>query len=235
MNPGFYISLIASCLLWSAASRAGAQTPVFLDTFGNGVAADSEAVPVFLTLSKPANITIAEAGGALVITVGGAACPNGTLSPHVRSGNPSQAFNFFSLQLQFAADLTLTGTAPANQSLMRFALTGSNQSNFSAEDACAVRLRADNLVTISLKQDRTSISPESVVTLVNNVNVGSTIIGFTLTLDATNYTLVVAHIGGSGSTTFSGGSLILPVNQPGCGTWLLLAEDSTALPKLTQP
>ena len=36
--------------------------------------------------------------------------------------------------------------------------------------------------------------------------------------------------------TRSGDSLILPVNQPGSGTWLLLlAEDATALPKLTQP
>lgn len=35
--------------------------------------------------------------------------------------------------------------------------------------------------------------------------------------------------------TRSGGSLILPVNQPGAGTWLLLlAEDATALPKPTQ-
>lgn len=36
--------------------------------------------------------------------------------------------------------------------------------------------------------------------------------------------------------TRNGGSLILPVNQPGSGTWLLLlAEDPAALPKPTQP
>ncbi len=190
-------------VLLAAAIPAAAQTIVFKDTFSNGVAADSEAIPGFWTLSQPAHTTIAETNGALVITAGGAASPNGTLSPHVRSGNPSQAFNFFNQQLRFAADIALTGTAPTNQCLMRFALTGSNQSSFDAEDVFAVRLRGDNLVTISRKQDRASIAVETVMTLTNS-NVGSTPTGFTLTLDATNYTLVVTHSGGNASTTFSG-------------------------------
>lgn len=197
-----FLRFLLSCGLFAAS--AVAQTPIFFDTFENGAVTNGEVIPVFWTPSSPANTTVAETGGALVITAGGLASPNGTLAPHLRSGNPSAQFNFFHGPLRFAASVAIGGTAPANQSLVRFALTGNNAANYSAEDVLAVRLQGDNRVSLSVKQDRAAISPEAVTLLINAAGVGSTVTGFELTLDATNYTLVVAHTGGAGSTAFNG-------------------------------
>lgn len=197
-------SRLVACHALLSAAWASAQTPIFFDTFENGAVTNGEVIPAFWTPSAPANTTVAETGGALVITAGGPASPNGTFAPHLRSGNPSAQFNFFRGQLRFAAAVGIAGTAPANQSLVRFALTGNNAANYSAEDVLAVRLQGDNRVSLSVKQDRPAISPEGVTLLINAANVGSTITGFELTLDATNYTLVVTHAGGAGSTAFNG-------------------------------
>lgn len=199
-----YSSLRFLFALGLFAASAIAQTPVFFDTFENGAVTNGEVIAAFWTPSAPANTTVAETGGTLVITAGGPASPNGTLAPHLRSGNPSAQFNFFRGQLRFAATVGIAGTAPANQSLVRFALTGNNAANYSAEDVLAVRLQSDNRVSLSVKQDRAAVSPEGVTLLINAANVGSTITGFGLTLDATNYALVVAHTGGAGSTAFNG-------------------------------
>jgi hypothetical protein len=191
-------------MLLLAACHAVRQTPVFFDTFENGVVTNSEVITAFWTVGAPTNTAVAEAGGGLVVTAGGMTSPNGTLAPLLRSGNPSAQFNFFQRRLRFASAIGIGGTAPSNQCLMRFALTGSNAGNWSADDALAVRLQGDNRVSLSVKQDRANLSPEGGTLLINSANVGSTITGFELTLDATNYTLVVTHAGGSGSTAFNG-------------------------------
>ncbi len=183
-----------------------AQTPVFSDTFSNGVLEDSDVIPgAWPANSIPANTTATESGGKLVITAGGAGSPNGTLLPSLRSGTPTADFNFFRKQLRFAVDLELTGDVPTlTQRQARFVLCSTTGSSNSADDAIAVRVRGDNTVALSAKQNKPNANTESVAALVSDAAVGGTVTRFELTLDATYYTLTVFHTGASGSASWSG-------------------------------
>ena len=191
--------LAASGLLCTAT----AQIPVFTDSFDNGSVSDSDAITAFWTLDTPTHTTIEEVGEALVMTAGGPESPNGGLTCRIRSIIPGQDFNFFRQKLVFSSDLSFSGTATDSQSLVRFALTSLGGIHW-AKDAFSIRLQANHRVTVSVKQNRSSAMPENVTTLHNSVNVGSEITGFDLTLDSLNYTLVVRHAGGTGSTVLNG-------------------------------
>lgn len=193
-----YLMLIASIGL----SATAAQKQIFVDTFANGIPADSDGITGFWTTHVPANTTLVETGGDLILTAGGPASSDGFLSAHVRSGVPESRFNFFRHQLRFECDFTLGGTVPPSQSMLRFVLTGSNQGNYAAEDAFTVRLAGNNHVIIARKQNRPAAPAENVT--LASAHVGASITGFTLKLDAENYTAVIRHEEGEGSTTLSG-------------------------------
>ncbi len=184
----------------------GAETPVFIDTFGNGAAADSDFVSAAWPSSAvPANTSIAESGGQLILSAGGPASPDGVLTVALRSGAPAAPLNFFRQRLRFDAVLAIGGDAPTlSQRQARFALASSDAISYSAEDALSIRFRGDNTVALGVKLDRPAINAESVALLINNAAVGGAISGFSLALDATEYALTVYHSGGSGSTAFNG-------------------------------
>lgn len=189
--------IIAIIVLGAGTMTGQAQIPVFSDTFENGSVTNSEAVTGFWTPVIPSNCTISETGGKLMMTAGDAASGNGVYSTYLYS-TTSDDFNFFKRKLCFSADVSLSG----NYGLLRLALTGVAGSNYSVEDALAVSFSIYNTVTLGVKQDRANTSPEAVTALVNNITLPGLPTHFDLTLDATDYTLVVYYSGGN--QTFTG-------------------------------
>lgn len=182
---------------------AQAQIPIFVDNFDNGVASNSDTITAFWTPITNAYSAVTEPSGKLVITAGDASTYTGVVAPRMYSGNPSDEYNFFKRKLRFSADVTIAGDVPS-QSNLRFALSGGAGSIYYEEDALAVLFTADQKVTFSYKQDRSYTGVESGTKLVNAVAIGGPVTGFDLTLDSTNYTLVVRYQGGAGASTFSG-------------------------------
>lgn len=196
--------LLAIFMLWGGmADVIFAQIPVFQDTFENGVVANSDFTTKAWMITVPTSASITESGGKLNVVAGGPSSTGGVISPLLYSGSPCDAYNFFKRKLRFTANIAITGTV-ANQSYLRCALVGTSGSNYSVDDALVLLFKADNTVTLSVKQDRPNTSTESVNALVNGVNMGSTITGFDLTLDSQNYTLNVIFQGGTGSATYTG-------------------------------
>lgn len=190
-------------LIVGVAASADAEKLLFYDSFENGIPSDSDGISSFWIPDIPAHAGIEETGGRLIMTTGGESSPSGTIAARLRSRETDRRFNFFNQTLRFSADVTVGGTVTSGQSYLRFVLTGSTTNNYLAEDAFSLRISSGNQVVLSRKQDRSPATAESVQTL-TTVNIGSAITGFTLDLDAVNYTAVIRHEGGSGSTTLSG-------------------------------
>lgn len=180
---------------------SAAQIPVFSDTFENGSVTNSDTITNFWKLSIPTYCSIAESGGKLVLTAGSNASPNGSLATNVCTQTTSDEYNFFKKPIRFTSDVSMTGQYGA----LRFCLTSSTSNCSTGEDAIVLTLYSDNRVSLSVKQDRTNIAPEVVTNLISNLNVGSTITGFDLTLNSTDYTLIVKYTSGSRTLTGSHG------------------------------
>lgn len=183
---------------------ANAQLTIFSDTFENGVVSDSETCTNFWVSSTTTTVSSnVESGGKMTMTVGGATSGNGSLGARLFSGPVKQDYNFFKRKLKFSSDVTITG----QYGLFRFALTGSASgttvSNYTADDSLVVVIDPSNNVKLAVKQDRPLTVVENITKLVN-MNPGSTVTGFDLSLDATDYTFVIRFTGGAQSQTFSG-------------------------------
>lgn len=178
-----------------------AQVPVFSDTFENGSATDSEAIAGFWTLSPGDHCSVAETGGKLLLNAGDATSPSGMLGVNIYSGNPVDDFNFFRRKLRFSVDISL-----GINGLDRFALKGQAGSHYVAPDALAVVIDQWNTVTLAAKENQANTSVEGVSKLVN-ASMPSTVTGFELTLDATDYTLLIYYQGGS--KTYTGKHLLV--------------------------
>ncbi len=179
------------------------QTPLFLDRYENGSASNSDAITGFWTPYTDTYSTIVETAGKLTITAGDTSTYAGVIAPRLSSGSPQQEWNFFQRKLRFSADVTIAGSV-ANQSHLRFVLNGGSNSAYPEKDVLAVILKADKTVSLSAKRDQPNASVESVGRLINNVAQAGVVTRFELTVDATDYTLVVQYTGGAGVSTFSG-------------------------------
>lgn len=186
-----------------------AAVEFFQDNFANDVAPDSDGINGFWTVSAPANSTIVETDGTVAFTSGGPASPNGTIAAYLFSGAPDSRFNFFTRRLRFSAQVSVGGSSPAGQSLFRFTLAGAAGSGYNNDDALTLALRADNVFSLSAKQDRPATPAESVRKLLE-ANAGGAITGFDLTLDTRDYVLVIHHQGGAGSSSFTGAHGCIP-------------------------
>ncbi len=183
---------------------ANAQLTLFSDTFENGIVVDSETCTAFWIPTTTTTVSsVVESGGKLTMTAGGPTSGNGSLGARLFSSPVKQDYNFFQRKLRFSTDVSITG----QYGLFRFALTGSASgttvTNYVAEDALVVTIDPYNNVKLAGKQDRSQTVVENVTKLVT-MNPGSTVTGFDLTLDATDYTFVVRFTGGTGSQSFSG-------------------------------
>lgn len=196
--------LTLALLFWSLATFSLlAQTPVFLDRFENGTVSNSDTFTNFWTPATDTYSSVTESGGQLIITAGDTSTYAGVIAPRISSGTPQHEWNFFRRPLRFSADVNITGTVAA-QSHLRFELLGNANSAYPEEDVIAVILKADKTVSLSVKRDQPNASVENVGKLINNVTLAGIATRFELTVNSTDYTLVVYYAGGSGASTFSG-------------------------------
>lgn len=180
-----------------------AQIPLFVDTFENGTISDSDTIKGFWLQGVSSEASAIEANGKLTISAGKSTSDINAVAPRLYSGEPRDDFNFFKRKLRFVADVTITGN-DSTQGTLRFALTGGSGSIYFEDDALSVMFTGSNTVTLSAKRDSSYSGVESGTKMVNAVTLAGPVTKFDLTLDATNYTLVVYYQGGAGVSTFSG-------------------------------
>jgi hypothetical protein len=131
-----------------AAQNAMALDPVFVDHFNNGVVENSDASAGFWTQrnSGGSSTAVEPAAGPLQLTAGGSQFPHGQLSSAVQS-----SFNFFHTPIVLqASGLNFTSpTGSLNKGILRFvlssqALGGNDESEYTSDDAIALRLESGN-------------------------------------------------------------------------------------------
>ncbi|MHB1157563.1 MAG: PEP-CTERM sorting domain-containing protein [Phycisphaerales bacterium] len=206
-----------------AGPAAYADTIVFQDNFGNDVPVNSDGVPATGTgfwsvvpATPIAGGSVTESAGLVTLVAGGPSSTAGQVSAMLRSGAPTDDFNFFTQKLTFSATVGVTtNTANYWDGLLRFVIESQSGTNYSANDALAVRLRRRSTgdeVLLAYKINNSAMSPDqnnaSVTFLVgaggNGVVLSHRVTGFELTLDATDYTLVIHQDGGAADATYTG-------------------------------
>ena len=175
---------------------AVAQFPIVGDNFDNGVVADGGAGDGYWRTFASVNSSVVEGGGKVTLSSGGTSADPYYTILHTQS--VSNDFDFFNKKLRFSADVSLSGSSTYS-STMYFALSSVPGYAYDSDDFLSLALNTSNSVQLSRNQDK----PRAVgINLINGATVGGSITRFELTLDATDYTLVVYFQGGS--QTFTG-------------------------------
>lgn len=211
------VGVFAAALLALAPLSASA-TILFQDNFDNGTPANSDSVPDYWTLVTPnaasSGSTVTESGGTLSIALPGSNTTD-TQTRTIRSHASAPAFNFFHQPLTFSvAGFSVTnpqvgdvGAGPGN-SLFQFSLSPTTESNptsaTATTDMVGLRIRASNRVELGFKQNDGSTNVFASANLAHDFTYTQAITGFSLTLDATSYSLVLTFADNSTSTSISG-------------------------------
>jgi beta-glucanase (GH16 family) len=174
---------------------ASAPNRVFTDRFKNGSIADSDSHAGFWAQRNQGTSTITEnTVDPLKLRAAGAGFPHAQVVSAVRG-----EFNFFESPITIEA----TGigfhstTNSYTKSILRFALSSQTlasgaESEFTAEDALALRIQGDNRVTLGFKLDAPNANTEFNQNLVNQLLSGP-VRNIKLTVHPTFYELVVGH------------------------------------------
>ena len=174
---------------------ASAANRVFTDRFKNASVADSDAHGGFWAQRNQGGSTVTENTiDPLKLRAAGAGFPHAQVASGVRS-----EFNFFESPITIEA----TGigfhstTNSYAKSILRLALssqtlTSGAESEFTAEDALALRIQGDNRVVLGFKLDAPNANSEFNQNLVNQL-VSGPVRNVKLTLHPTFYELIVGH------------------------------------------
>jgi beta-glucanase (GH16 family) len=188
------IDYIAVRTLFDPVSAGGANR-VFTDRFKNGSVADSDAHSGFWAQRNQGGSTVTENTiDPLKLRAAGAGFPHAQVVSGVRS-----EFNFFESPITIeATGIGFHSTTNSYvKSILRLALssqtlTSGAESEYTAEDALALRIQGDNRVVLGFKLDAPNANSEFNQNLVNQL-VSGPVRNVKLTLHPTFYELVVGH------------------------------------------
>jgi len=223
MKKSIWTFLMTAGLL----SVASAQTPVFIDTFENGVPANSDNIPGFWTANLPETSTVSEENGKLVQTASSDSA--GTIHTTL-AGLLSTNCNFFTRQLKFSADLTVDGdTASTFMNYGQFMVASESSSGYDSPDTLMVGFQQSDRITFSCKLNAPNVFADQIhpnVTKLLETTLQAAnqhLDRFELTLNANRYRLK-AFTGGTSVLRISGEHGISQANWGSSGDSALLLE-----------
>lgn len=199
--------LVALGLFAALTSSLTASQQLFIDTFSNGNINNSDHVNGYWqqgSLTQHAS----ESGGNLLVNLPGEADSTSTQTYTMRSTGNAPTFNFFANEVTFAFSGLSVVTPPSSpgtneaNSLFQLLISPSNEANPTSTSNIAngfgIRIRASDVVTLGSKSGGLGggiFAGDNM--LVNDTTISSSIIGFSITLDATSYTVNIATSSGN--------------------------------------
>jgi hypothetical protein len=215
---------ILSLCLGAVFPIASVSAQVFVDSFNNGTAADSDAQAGFWATntsngSGDAN-AIVESGGVLSMSAGDDdGTNNANYSGVSLISSVSSDFNFFTDTLSFQVrGISFSGSTAADKQQLRLGLTAGGGS-YNSPDAVVLRVRGDGTVNLGSKVDIANSNSDGTATHENfDLGADNSLTGFDLTLDpgsGTNIDYTLVCYGGSGNPLFPLlGSLLQGISRP---------------------
>jgi beta-glucanase (GH16 family) len=203
---------------------ATATNRLFTDRFKNTSVTNSDSINGFWNQRNVGSSTVTESASAPKrLAAAGSGFPHAQVASTVRS-----EFNFFSSPLRITADgIDIQSTAGTSaKSILRFvlasqSLAAGSESEYTTEDALALRIQGDNRIVLGYKLDQTNTNTEF-RNLVLDTSVTGPVRRFTFTFSPLSYSLNVEHelspTDGTRTTTTFTGALNLPLANWRLGT-----------------
>lgn len=177
-------------------NQANRARVVFRDDFDNGSWNQSNTDTTSWDIDKDFTSWQSESNGVLTLKAQGG---DGSSNSHISIRTPTNgAFNFADNTVTLTgaiADKSNSSGFPAYNNVIKFSLVsdGNAVSSYEADDAIEVMIQANNKISVSAKAD----SPNSLPVLLDSYSMNADIAKFSLTLDASNWDLVVTDINGA--------------------------------------
>lgn len=210
--------LAAGVLLLFASVLSSSAAVVFQDDFsGTTLGSDWTAS----TAGTSASVTVSD-GNLNLLDLASSSTAN------ARTGLRSD-FNFFETPLTFNLSISEYFSTPALSSAAYFQLMLSSQSSTSPTlmpDIFGVRIWLNNQVAVAAKEDDTATSVFAAANILNQTTASSAITNISLTLDATNYSIIFTTAS-DGTIEFSGAHGLSEANWGAAGSSALILQQIT--------